>query len=319
MSFSGDVRREISRMKSEKECCRLAELSALLLTCGRIVLKGRMRLELSIVLQENNVAHKIIELAKSLYDINVDVCVSKSMRLKKQNKYIITFYESQSVRRLLEDTTILSENEEGFSTISHKDWHKLLKCENCSNAFLRGVFEGAGSVSDPTKYNHMEFVIYDADFAQTFNDYLNERDIRSKILERKGYYMVYLKDSECIGDVLRASGASSTLFDYENIRINKDIKNKVTRLMNCDFANQNKSIETGLRQKEMIEFVVSKKGWKGLPEPLRLVAELRCEDPGMSLAEMGEELDPPIGKSGVNHRLKKIQEMAEELGYEGDL
>ncbi len=316
MSFSSDVKREISRISSPNRCCKTAQLSALLLTCGRIVLKGRMRLEVVVVTMENNVAHKIIELVKSLYDISVDICVSRNMRLNKQNKYSLTFYDSDQVRKLLEDTTVLSYDDEGFCYISHRNWEKLLACEDCYNAFLRGVFAGAGSVNNPVKYNHMEFVIYDYDFAETFTDYLNARDIHCKMLERKGFYMVYLKDAECIVDVLRAVGANASLFDYENIRIKKNIKNKVTRLMNCEMANQNKTLDAGFQQKKYIEFIVEKKGWEHFPKNLRAVAELRLKEPEMSLTELGQALDPPLGKSGVNHRMKKIQEMAEELGAE---
>ncbi len=318
MSFSSDVKREISKMPTEKRCCKIAQLSALLLTCGRIVLKGRMRLEVVVVTMENNVAHKIIELVKSLYDISVDICVSRNMRLKKQNKYSLTFYDSDQVRRLLEDTTVLSYDEEGFCYISHRNWERLLVCEECYNAFLRGVFAGSGSVNNPVKYNHMEFVIYDYDFAETFTQYMNDRDIHCKMLERKGFYMVYLKDAECIIDVLRAVGANTSLFDYENIRIKKTIKNKVTRIMNCEMANQNKTLEAGFQQKKHIEYIIEKKGWDYFPKTLRAVAELRLNEPEMSLTELGQALDPPLGKSGVNHRMKRIQEMAEELGAEAE-
>ncbi len=313
MSFSGDVKREISKINSKNRCCKVAELAALLLTCGRIVLKGKMRLEVIVVTTENNVAHKIIELVKSLYDIRADICISRNMRLNKGNKYSLTFYDSNAVRHLLEETTIISYDSDGFCYISHKDWEKLLVCEECYNSFLRGVFAGSGSVNNPVKYNHMEFVIYDIDFAQTFTNFLNARDIHCKMIERKGYYMVYLKEAECIVDVLRAIGSSTSLFNYENIRIKKNIKNKVTRIMNCEMANQNKSIDAGLHQKKNIEYIISKKGWNYLPDNLKSVAEIRLNNTEMSLSEIGELLDPPIGKSGVNHRMKKIQQIADEL------
>lgn len=313
MSFSSDVKREISKITCEKNCCKIAELSALLLTCGRIVLKGHMRLEVVVVTTENNVAHKIIELVKSLYGIRADICVSRNMRLNKANKYNLTFYDSNAVRRLLEDTSIISYDDEGCCYISHKSWERLLVCDDCYNAFLRGVFAGAGSVNNPVKYNHMEFVIYDIDFAQAFAEYLNARDIHCKMLERKGFYMVYLKEAESIVDVLRAIGANTALFSYENIRIRKNIKNKVTRIVNCEMANQNKSIEAGLNQKKYIEYIIAKKGWNYLPDTLKSVAELRLNSADMSLAEIGKALDKPLGKSGVNHRMKKIQQLAEEL------
>ncbi|MBP3347517.1 MAG: DNA-binding protein WhiA [Clostridia bacterium] len=314
MSFSGDVKREISKVNYDNRCCKVAELSALLLTCGRIVLKGRMRFEVLVVTMENNVAYKIIELVKALYGIRADICVSRNRRLNKNSKYSLTFYDSAAVTKMLEETTILSYDDEGFCNISHKDWQRLFVCEDCCNAFLRGVFAGAGSVNNPVKYNHMEFVIYDSDFATAFCEYLNSRDIRCKMLERdKGFYMVYLKEAECIVDVLRAIGAATALFSYENIRIKKNIKNKVTRIVNCEMANQNKSIEAGLAQKRYIEYIVEKKGWGYLPKTLKSVAECRMEAPDVSLTELGQMLSPPLGKSGVNHRMNKIKEMAEEL------
>lgn len=314
MSFSSDVKREIANIKYDSRCCKVAELSALLLTCGRIVLKGRMKFEVAVVTMENRVAHKIIELVKSLYGIRADICVSRNMRLNKNNKYSLTFYDSDAVTRMLTETTVLSYDEEGFCYISHKDWEKLFVCEDCQNAFLRGVFAGSGSVNNPVKYNHMEFVIYDYDFATTFMEYLNARDIRCKMIERdKGFYMVYLKEAECIVDVLRAVGATTSLFDYENIRINNDLRNRVTRIVNCEMANQNKSIETGLSQKRDIELIIEKKGIKFLNENLRKVAECRLESTEASLAEIAEMMDPPLSKSGVNHRMKKIHEIAEEI------
>ena len=318
MSYAGEVKREISRIIPEKLCCRTAELSALLLTCGRIVLKGRMRLEIVVVTMEKHVAHKFVELVGLLYQVNMDVTVSKNMRLNKSKayKYTIKLYDSAVVRRLLEDTTIVTQKD-GIFNISHTDWEKLLVCPDCVNAFLRGAFAGAGSVNNPERYNHMEFMLYDSDFARTFAEYLNRREIRCKTLERKGFYMVYLKEAECIIDVLRACGASGTLFKYENIRIRKEIVNKVNRLMNCDMANQNKTIDSAGQQIADIQLIVEKKGWGYFPDSLRAVARCRLENSEASLAELGELLDPPIGKSGVNHRMKRIKEMAEALSIVG--
>ena len=317
MSYAGEVKREISKIMPQKHCCKTAELAALLLTCGRLVLKGRMRFEIIVVTMENNVAHKFVELVKQLYDAKIDITVSRNMRLNpsKAYKYSLKLYDSQTVRKMLEDTTIITQKD-GVFNISHTDWEKLLICDDCINAFLRGAFAGAGSVNNPERYNHMEFVLYDYDFAVAFAAFLNKRDIHCKMIERKGFYMVYLKEAECIIDVLRACGASKTLFDYENIRIRKEIVNKVNRLMNCDMANQNKTIDSAGQQIADIHYIVDHKGWGYLPDSLREIAECRLNNEEASLSELGELLDPPIGKSGVNHRMKRIRDMARALAQE---
>lgn len=313
MSYSGDVKREIWDVKTESTACKIAELSALILTSGRIILKGRMKFEVAISTAERKVASKIVGLARELYSVKTEFSVSKNMQGKKQNKYNITLYENDEVVRLLTDTHIITQSKTGFSYISHTDWKKILTTDDAKNAFLRGVFLCSGSVSDPEKYNHMEFAIYDKDFAEAFTKHLNSRSIKCKMMERKGFFVVYLKEAECIVDVLRAIGASTTLFTYENIRITKNVNNLVQRTVNCELANQNKTIDAGIRQKKCIEHIVNTRGWEYFPENLRELAKLRLDYPEASLLELSDMLSKPIGKSGVNHRLKKIQELAEEI------
>ncbi|MGL5694944.1 MAG: DNA-binding protein WhiA, partial [Peptostreptococcaceae bacterium] len=180
-------------------------------------------------------------------------------------------------------------------------------------AFLRGAFLGGGSISDPEKNYHMEFVTNNEDFANSLKDLINSLGFNSKIVSRKNNYVVYLKESEQISDLLSIIGAHHALLSLQNTKILKEMRNNVNRIVNCETANLSKTVNAAVRQVENIRFIQQTIGINSLPENLQEIAVIREEYEDMTLKELGEMLNPPIGKSGVNHRLRKIEEIANKL------
>ena len=168
-------------------------------------------------------------------------------------------------------------------------------------------------MSDPAKGYHLELVCVSAAQAQQLIGLLESDDIKARSMKRKGHYVVYFKESEAIAEFLNITGAHLCMMDLENLRIEKGLRSDVNRRVNCDTANINKSLAASARQVEDIIFLKQEIGLGRLPEKLKQIAELRLEYPELNLKELGEMLQPPVGKSGINHRLRKLQELAEEL------
>ena len=171
-------------------------------------------------------------------------------------------------------------------------------------------------MSDPAKSYHLEMVCSTQAQARQLIELMEGFDIRARSMKRKGHHVVYLKESEAISEFLNITGAHLCMMDLENLRIEKGLRSDVNRRVNCDTANINKSLAASRRQVEDIEFLKQEIGLGRLPENLKLVAELRLENPELNLMQLGEMLQPPVGKSGINHRLRKLQDMAEELRKE---
>ena len=170
-----------------------------------------------------------------------------------------------------------------------------------------------GSVTDPEKGYHLEFVSNDEGELNKIHERLSEYDIQSRFTERKGQQVLYIKEGQAIVDLLNVLGAHIALLNMENARVMKDFRNGLNRKVNCEAANLIKTANAGSRQVADIEFIKEKAGLDILPDNLQEIAKLRLENPDMSLKELGELLDPPVGKSGVNHRLRRISEIAEEM------
>ena len=203
----------------------------------------------------------------------------------------------------------LKEDSEGMPVIAPI----LVERSCCKQAFIKGVFLAAGSLTNPEKEYHFEIAILSSELTSLLIKLIKDFDIEPKRVERKKYHVVYVKESQEIADLLTLMGAHVSLLDMENIRIIKDMKNRVNRRVNCETANLNKTVSAAVRQVNDIEFIERTKGLKSLPESLYEIAVLRLEQPDMALKDLGEMLDPPIGKSGVNHRLRKISEIADDI------
>ena len=309
MSFSRRTKNELSRLVVNKPCCQLAELSALVRFGGIIQLSSGRRLALNIVTENAAVARRVFTMLKKVLGIPVEIAVRKKTRLRKNNSYLVRIPPQADVGEVLSKLKILGEE----NSLDLKLKTDFLKNKCCRRAFLRGAFLGCGSLSDPVKANHLELVVEDSDNAEQLKELINSFGLQAKTVKRKNKWIVYLKDGEEIVIFLNLIKAYSALLNYENIRIVKDVRNNVNRIVNCETANLTKMVNAAVRQIEVINWIKDHVGLDYLPPNLKELAEIRLQYPEKSLKELGEMLDRPIGKSGVNHRMRRIEEIAEEL------
>lgn len=311
MSFSSKVKGEIGRFKNTSRSEALAEISAIMKVSGTIGFSGK-GLSFKITTENPSSARVIFTLLKEFFNIHSKLMVKKSSSLKKNNIYMVVIDEEMGVRELLSETGILKEID-GVMSIDYGIEEEMVKDDRERRAYIRGAFLGGGSISNPEKTYHLEFVTHSEDYAQDLCKLINTYGLKSKVIQRKNSFIIYLKEGEQIVDLLSIIDAHTCLLEIENIRIVKEMRNNVNRLVNCETANLSKTVNAAVRQVECIKFIQEEIGLKRLPANLRDVAELRLNYPDESLKELGEMLDPPIGKSGINHRLRKIEKIASEL------
>jgi len=185
----------------------------------------------------------------------------------------------------------------------------------CKRAFLRGAFLAAGSVTDPAKSYHLEIVCGVEEDADLVTELMSFYGLKSGVTVRNGRFVVYIKEGDAISDLLGLLDAPKAMMTMENARIIKEMRNNINRQVNCETANLTKVVNAAVKQEAAIKYIMDNGLFGNMPENLRIIAELRMENTDMSLAELGELLDPPVGKSGVNHRLRRIMEFAEKNGF----
>jgi hypothetical protein len=313
MSFSSDVKNEISHMPIENDCCALSELAALIRMSGSIKISGYHNLSIIFSTENAAIARRIFSLLKRIYNVDVEVSVRKNKQLKKNNNYLVAVNNSQAATDILIGTGFIDQNEINIFKPNYGIPKNIIEKKCCKRSYIRGSFLGAGSMSNPEKTYHMEFVNTDFSHAKDLKKLINSFGLNSKIIKRKESYILYLKEAEQISDILNIIGAHQGLLKFEEIRVLKEVRNNINRIVNCETANLEKTVEASMRQVEAINVIKQKKGLNYLPEQLREIAEFRLSHPDATLKEIGEKLNTPISKSGVNHRFKKIQEIADEL------
>lgn len=310
MSFSSDVRSELARVNCEKQCCALAEMAGMALTCGALSFRGKGRYALEIVTESAAVARRYFALFKRWLNVDSEIRSVKSARLGGVARFTLTPF-AEDLPGMLSALDLLDEGAPfGMRAVPAEG---LVQKECCQIAFLRGAFLAGGSLNNPERAYHMEIAAKDAALADCVLDLLGRFELPAKIAERKSQYVVYLKDSEHIADLLALLGAHQAMMALENIRIVKGVRNEVNRQVNCDSNNLEKTVEASARQQSMIEAVDRRLGLGNLPAPLQEVARLRQQYPAASLYELGQMMDPPLGKSGVNARFRKLEALAENL------
>lgn len=286
MSFSSEVKNELAKRISSARHCQIAELAAILHFCGQYGRDENGFYTIGFQTENEAVVRKGFTLLKKTYNIETGVTLSQQEINGLQQK--------------------IGNLEEPVSRM-------LLKNSCCQRAFLRGAYLSVGSMSDPSKSYHLEFNCADAAKAKQLQEVIGNFDIESKIILRKKYYVVYLKEGSGIVDLLNVCEAPVSLMNLENLRILKEMRNSVNRRVNCETANIAKTVNAAARQVEDIEYIRDHYGFQNLPPALRDMAEIRMENPDLPLKELGECFHPPIGKSGVNHRLRKLSDLAEKL------
>lgn len=307
MSFSSDVKKELIRAEFDNQCPK-AELAAIIRMNGLISTNGADT-SLDIQTESAAIARRIFTLLKQVFTGPVELLVRKKMRLKKNNIYIVRVKEEAN--DLLQTLDIEHEGD-GFE---QTDLLMSLKTDECRRAYLRGAFVARGSINNPeTSSYHLEIFNLDQDHNQVLRELLNVYDLRARELRRRNGYIVYLKEANKIADFLRITGAHKALFKFEDSRIVRDMRNSVNRIVNCETANLNKTISASVRQVESIKLIENTVGLDTLPDRLLEIAKVRLAYPEVSLQELGKLIPSgELSKSGVNHRLKKIEEIAKSL------
>ena len=312
MSFSSKVKEELSKeCNSPRHCC-IAETAAIISMCGKVIFDEKDHVRIEIHTENVTVARKYFTLLKKTYNINTDISIRHSSSLNKNRSYVLSVNDDETARKILMTCRLMKPFgviEEDFSISDSL----IIQRECCKRAFIRGAFLAAGSVSDLVKTYHFEIVCLSEAKAKQLQMIMETFNINARVIKRRKYFVVYVKDSSQVVDLLNIMGAYNALMDMENVRIVKDMRNNVNRKVNCETANINKTVSAAVKQIEDIRFIQMSSAFDELPESLQEMAELRVRYPEATLAELGQLLDTPVGKSGVNHRLKKISLFADEL------
>ena len=308
MSFSSKVKGELSLHLGNGRHCEIAETAAIVNICGHTVVFGG---HFCLKMQTENfvVAKKCFTLLKNTFNIIADVSVRSSGRKHIYTVLVKNFSQAETILK----ATGMLVMEEGRMKLKKRIYSPVVSSICCRRAYIRGAFISVGSVNDPEKNYHMEFVLADKFAAEQLRELINSFELDAKVVERKEHYVVYLKEGEQIVDLLNVMEAPLALMDLENVRIVKEMRNDINRKVNCETANLNKVVGAAVKQLEDIEYIEETIGLSRLPEQLEEIARLRLEYPDKSLKELGSFLSTPVGKSGVNHRLRKISNIAEAL------
>ena len=314
MSFSGKVKEELSGQWSSARHCQIAELAAMLSICGLIVIDSRNRYGIKIHTENISVARKVFTLIKKTFNIESDISVRRNI-LRQSVSYSIIVKQHKDALRILQATKLTEEYRNGFEEI-HIVNPLVVQQTCCKRAFIRGAFLAAGSMSDPEKSYHFEIVCAAEAMAVQVRDLICSFEMDAKIVQRKKAYVVYLKEGSQIVDILNVMEAYVSLMELENVRILKEMRKTVNRKVNCASANINKTVSAAVKQVEDITYLRDTIGFEKLSEGLEEIALARLSHPEASLKELGEFLSPPVGKSGVNHRLRKLSELAEKVRQE---
>ncbi|MFR2364343.1 MAG: DNA-binding protein WhiA [Eubacterium sp.] len=312
MSFSIKVKNELANHISNATHCRIAELAALISMCGSVIIDENNDYKIRIKTETQPTAEKIKKLLWKTFKVNVDISTRENAYSKVGRTYTLLVGDHQQALKILQATKLINENNEIGENFSITNNIVIMK-DCCKRAFIRGAFMAAGSISDPNKSYHFEIKCNSEKKAKQLIELLENYNIDGKMVARKGGYVVYIKEGEGIVDVLNVMEAHVSLMEMENVRILKGMSNYYNRQVNCETANIKKTVATSVRQIDDIDFIIQNKGIDYLPEKLQDIAWVRKENPDASLQELGEMLDPPLGKSGVNHRLRKICQIAQEL------
>ena len=276
MSFSSEVKEELARQHTKAKHCQVAELAAMIMQEGRISINPYA---LDFDTENPILIEKYAALLKRAFDIDV----SKELA-------------SQDCKKIVEAIQGL-----------------YLEKTCCKRAFIRGAFLASGSMSDPNKAYHFEIVCRTPEQAARLQELMREFETEPKVVERKNYYVVYLKEGSQIVDMLNVMEAYVSLMNLENVRILKEMRNTVNRKVNCETANISKTVNAAVKQISDIELIRDTEGLDSLPMPLREMAMVRLDHPEAALKDLGKYMDPPVGKSGINHRLRKLAAVADAI------
>ncbi|NMA54503.1 MAG: DNA-binding protein WhiA [Firmicutes bacterium] len=306
-TFSYTVKDELARLKPGNPCCLKAELLSFLRS-GAVLEVGQSGLKVIATTENPSVARRIFRLLKSTSTLQVEI-TRKPRRVQNRNLYVVSLPTQPGLKDFLVWLNFLGNGVRTEETVFPRQ-----RC--CRRSYLRGFFLGAGSLINPNRSYHLELVTGNCQSAAQLVCLLKSFDLRVRQVKRKGWHVVYLKGGDDIAAFLTLIGAVTSRLELENIRVVKGVRNKVNRLVNCDTANLNKTVAAASRQVAAIRCLVDNVGLDNVPRPLREVLCLRLKYPEATLKELGQQLDPPLGKSGVNHRLRRLEQMAAPFRFD---
>ncbi len=312
MSFSATAKDELARKTTENDCCAIAELSAFAHVTGRVDIRGGGNVAFYMNTEHAPTARCMLTLIKNRLNIPAKL-ITRENKLKRKHVYTIMVEDTGAARELLTTLRFLDDN----GTMHFEVDQQIIASKCCKVSFLRGAFLGSGSVSDPEKGYHLEFVASTQEFADGLLNILSGYDIKARDIKRKETVVVYVKEGDSIIKLLTLIGAHSAILALENIRISKDMKNNINRAANCEAANYSKTVDASIRQIQAILRLKDAGELDTLPPALFTVAEARINHKSASLTELAAILDGKVSKSGINHRLRRLCELADRLEDSG--
>ncbi|MCI2146542.1 MAG: DNA-binding protein WhiA [Clostridiales bacterium] len=313
MSFSSETKNELARVEPEKKCDQLAEIAGFLRVSGSLRLTGRGKFTIVIATDNPAIARHYKRLIREYFQIDAKLEVGGAEALKKGHTYMLTISPEDRSESILRETGILLVRE-GNNFISDGIYEELIRKKCCKRAYMRGMFMGTGTISDPEKSYHLEFVCESRTLANDLKKMINSFvDLSVKVVQRRNRWVVYMKNSQYISDMLALMGAHAQMLAFENVRVQKSVYNQTTRIMNCDNANTDRTLDASEKQIRAIRILEETGQLSVLTDKLRELARLRVENPEASLTQLGEMMEPKLGKSGVNNRMKRILSMAEKV------
>lgn len=314
MSFSQEVKGELARVETKKKCCMLAEIAGFLRVAASLRLAGGGRFSIVASTENAAIARHFKKLIKEYFDSTASLGIGDTTQVgqtKGYRYYLIIDPEEKSSQILRETGMMLIR--EGNDYFSDGIYSQLVRTKCCKKAYLRGLFLGCGTMSDPRHGYHLEFVVESRQLAADLKKLIGSFvDLSANYTGRKDGYVVYMKKAAYISDMMNLIGAESAVLEFESIRVGKEVKSEAQRILNCDNANVDRTLTASENQISWINKLKEKGRFDALPLPLREVAEIRLERPDASLTEIGELLNPPIKKPGVNKRFARIKELAEK-------
>ncbi len=311
MSYTSDVKKELTGLEVSKKCCQLAQITGFIRFAGSIMLMGG-KMGVKLTTDNPAVARLFLTLVKDYFGTKTALHIEEGQMLRKGHTYALVITPEMNAEAILREVGILGV-QEGANYIRDGIEAANVKKRCCKKSALRGIFLAAGSVADPAKSYHLEISCASEYMAGDVRKLINSFGLKSKIVARRGKYVVYIKDGEQISDFLSIIGCTNQLFRYQNVRISKEMKNEANRISNCENANMDKTVNAAQKVIADIQYIESTAGLDALPPKLAETARLRRDNPELSLTDLAALFEPPLGKSGLNHRLAKISETAEKL------
>jgi DNA-binding protein WhiA len=308
-SFAAAVKEELAQVLSSEPANQKMELAALLRASGRIALVGGGRFALNLSTEWAPVARKMVKLLRSHYQVEVSVLVTRKRNLRKNLTYVLRMPPQANLGPMLRELGVTD------AAGNLVDWTELpgFTQEGGRRAYLRGYFLGAGWVAPPERQHHLEMAVHGMEAADALGQMLFQHGIPVRLSYRRESHLLYLKESEQIGRFLALVGAHEAYLRYEDVRAVKEMKNRVNRQVNAETANLTKTVEAAARQVELFQHLKKTGEVAKLPAPLAELVELRLQHPEASLKELGELCKPPVGKSGINHRMRQLMRICESM------